>query len=149
MESHDSFFKYKVLKVFLGVFSVMEIVVPSLRSVEEEVRMFIVELDLLLLFWVPVLNIAAQWLKKRKLPDWFLPTPVCVWLLAQVICAVAGTGRTLGGYPGIIRYALCNGTVLTFIAVFCYDAYVGLRDTLWSSLREAVARIKKRKEEKE
>ena len=145
---------YRSLKAVLTGMSALRFVIPQLNTFyEEEVMNFWEHFDWLLLFWVPVLNIFGNWIKKKKLPAWVSPTPILILYASWVICAIAGCLKFKGQIgPSLVTYALFNGACITLLAIGVYDT---VRDLLngqfpWikNTFGKIIAKIKAKKEEK-
>ncbi len=83
-------------------------------------------IDPSLLPWVVVANVFGYWLKKEKLPGWFPPIPLVIFLANFLICSVIGWALTdAEGWKAIIiallDYGIGNGLVITLISTFGYD----------------------------
>ena len=88
--------------------------------------------DAKLIPWVFVVNILGLWLKRMKLPEWAPPIPLLLFMASFVVCTLFGwlhlevdSGKAVAQM--ILEYGLCNGVLITLIAIFGYDVFHAYR----------------------
>lgn len=94
-------------------------------------------LDVDLLPWILVLNVAGYWLKQLRLPKWFPPIPLVLFALSFCLCSLFGWANTVadgakGFVVAVLEYGLGNSFVMTFAATYAYDVTHGL-SKMWKS----------------